>query len=106
MKISQGMLDQISKDLTDKGLLIEAGWVGLRHLAMPEDAPKEQLQDLKTAFFAGAQHLFSSILSILEHEQGVEPTGNDMRRMQQIHEELAKFEKEIKLRAMPTGGSA
>lgn len=104
MKISKGMLDQLSKDLTDQGKLIEAGWVGLRHLAVPEDAPKEQLADLKLAFFAGAQHLFSSVMTILE--PGSEPTGNDMRRMGQIHEELAKFEKELKLRAMPTGGSA
>lgn len=104
MKISKEMLDQLTKDLTDQGKLIEAGWVGLRHVAVPVDAGKEQLDDMKVAFFAGAMHVFSSMMTVLD--PGTEPTNDDLRRLSQIHEELAEFEKELRLRAMPAEGSA
>lgn len=60
----QSLLDEATQRLTrrlmDDGKLIEAGWIGLRVLALPKDAPPAQLEELRTAFFAGAQHLWSS----------------------------------------------
>ena len=41
------------------------------------------------AFFGGAQHLFGSIMSILD--PGHEPTERDMRRMDLIAHELEAF---------------
>ena len=79
----------LTKALADEGKLIEAGWVSLRHVTMPPDAPQEQLDDLRMAFFAGAQHLFGSIMNILD--AGEEATDADQARMSAINDELNTF---------------
>jgi len=50
---------------------------------------------------AGAQHLFSSIMTILD--PGDEPTEADMKRMELIAKEMAAFYEELK-RELPTVG--
>lgn len=82
-------LERLSRDLTDQGKLIEAGWVGLRLAAIPLNAPKDQLVEMRKAFFAGAQHLFASIMTIMEED--AEPTDADLRRMDLIDTELRSF---------------
>ncbi len=82
-------LERLSRDLTDQGKLIEAGWVGLRIAAMDPNAPAIQLQEMRKAFFAGAQHLFASIMTIME--EGSEPTEADLNRMSLISDELESF---------------
>ena len=88
--------ERLTKELTDKGLIIEAGWVALKHLCIPEGAPEIQITEMRNAFFAGAHHLFSSILVILD--PGEEPTDTDMERLDLIHKELDKFITDYKLR--------
>lgn len=97
-------LERLSRELTDKGKLIEAGWVGLRLAAIPLDAPPVQLEEMRNAFFAGAQHLFSSIMTILEPE--AEPTDKDLARMDQIHAELEGFIQAFELKHFPAKGRA
>lgn len=82
-------LERLSRELTDQGKLIEAGWISLRLAAIPDDAPKLQLQEMRKAFFAGAQHLFGSIMTILDEDR--EPTAADLRRMDLIDKELRGF---------------
>lgn len=89
-------LEQLSKRLADDGKLIEAGWMGLRASVIPPDAPAIQLQEMRMAFLAGAQHLFSSIMSILD--PGTNPTKADLRRMDLIDRELNAFAEELKTR--------
>jgi hypothetical protein len=97
-------LDRLTRELTDSGKLIEAGWVGLRIACDLIDAPADQLREMRMAFFAGAQHLFGSILNVLE--PGEEPTDKDLQRMDLIHTELDAFIKDFELRHVPTKGSA
>ncbi len=85
----RNLVDELSKKLVDSGELIEAGWIGYRHLVMSENAPQIQIDECRMAFFAGAQHLFASIMSILE--PGSEPTEKDLDRMTQIDSELKSF---------------
>jgi hypothetical protein len=59
---------------------------------------------MRMAFMAGAQHLFSSIMTILE--DGVEETVPDMRRMELIHNELETFAAELQLRFGKPAGAA
>jgi hypothetical protein len=89
-------LRHVERDLTDKGLLIEAGWTGFRVACGLHDAPKAQLEQMRNAFFAGSQHLFASVLTLLE--EGEEPTDNDLRRMDLIHDELDRFIREFAAR--------
>lgn len=91
---------RLERELVDKGQLIEAGWVGLRLAAIPEDAGKVQPEEMRNAFFAGAQHLFSSIMSILDDDR--EPTDADLNRMSLINAELEIFIKDFSKRhALP-----
>ena len=98
------VMEKITRDLTDQGLLIEAGWVGLRMMSVPKDAPEIQVDEMRNAFFAGAQHLFASIMSMLD--PGSDETPGDLRRMDQIDRELKKFIKEYSAKHLPTSGSA
>lgn len=98
----RAVVEKLSRDLTDQGKLIEAGWVGLRAAWMHPLAPQEQVDEMRQAFFAGAQHLFSSIMTILE--PNAEPTEKDLRRMSQIETELNAFISDFTLRHLPIEG--
>lgn len=92
--IDKSVVDEATKSLIDAGKIIEAGWVGLAMMSIPLTAGDVQRREMRNAFFAGAQHLFSSIMSMLEPD--AEPTENDMRRMDLISSELNEFITEYK----------
>jgi hypothetical protein len=93
------VIDRISRDWADRGKLIEAGWVAMRFMVIPDDAPAVQVEEMRKAFFGGAQHLFASIMSILE--PGTEPTDNDLARLGLIHDELEEFVAQMKAQNWP-----
>jgi hypothetical protein len=97
-------LERLSRTLADQGKLIEAGFVGMRLACDLQDAPADQLREMRMAFFGGAQHLFSSIMTILE--PGAEPTDKDLARMALIQTELQEFIKDLKLRLPQKGAAA
>ena len=86
-------INKIVKHFVDQGLLIEAGWQTLKMLSLPPNAPQIQIDEMRNAFFAGAQHLFASIIEMLDPE--AEVTETDMRRMDAIEKELQNFYKEF-----------
>ena len=87
--VQKEIVDRLTEQLTDDGKIIEAGWVALRKICLPEDCPESQLTEMRFAFLAGAQHLFASIITMLSPE--AEPTEQDMRRMTLIYQELEVF---------------
>lgn len=97
------LVDEVTKRLVDEGKLIEAGWQGLRLMAVSSEASEVQLRELRMAFFAGAQHLFGSIMSFME--EGSEATDADMQRMEAVDAELEAFIAGFKLRHGVTLGS-
>ena len=94
----------VTKELTDKGKLIEAGFAAFAHFVIPKDAPPIQLKETQLAFMAGADHLFSSIMGILD--PGEEPSDADLRRMDLIHKELDDWRGRIAERVQPSQGRA
>lgn len=100
MKLDEAT-ERLTKELVDRGKLIEAGWIGFEHYVMPKEAGPAQRQEMRNAFFAGAQHLMGSIMTFLE--EGEEPTDADMRRMDFVHKELAAFGEELRLRIKTAG---
>ena len=100
----EAMADALSKRFADEGRLIEAGWVALRVMAIPPDASEVQLREMRMAYMAGAQHLFASIMGVLDPDG--EPTEDDMRRMELISDELDAFAREMNLRSSAAEGSA
>jgi hypothetical protein len=93
--------DALTRSLVDQGKLVEAGWIALRFLAIPPDASKHQIEDMRRAFFCGAEHVFSSLFQMLE--SGEEPTDNDLTRMDKLRAELDRFRAEIDALSMPPG---
>lgn len=104
MRLRKELIDEICKKLVDEGKLLEAGWRGYELAVLPEGVSQIQVNETRVAFFAGAQHLFWSIMGILEPD--AEPTEADMRRMSAINDELEAFLKEFKLQHGIVGGQA
>jgi hypothetical protein len=98
------LMEKITRDLVDQGLLIEAGWVGLRMMAGLKDAPQIQIDEMRNAFFAGAQHLFASIMGMMD--PGTDETPGDLKRMDQIDRELKKFIEDYAAKHAVTMGNA
>lgn len=94
--------DALAKAAVDQGKLLEAGFLAMRAAIIPPTASEGQISDI--AYMGGAQHLWSSILSVLEPDS--EPTEKDMKRMSLIDAELRAFKAEMELRAARAGGSA
>lgn len=94
-------LERLTKELADKGRLLEAGWISLRLAAIPLDAPALQLEEMHKAYMAGAQHLWASMFGMLD--AGAEPTDADMRRMDLIRAEIDAYGDKL-LADLPTRG--
>lgn len=90
--------DAIAGHFVDRGRLIEIGFAEMVSQSYPDwqSMPKQQLDDLRCAFFGGAQHLLGSIMGFLD--PGSEPTERDFRRMDMIAHELDAFIEEYKQR--------
>lgn len=95
---------ELEKTLVDAGKIIEGGWAGFRLMAYPSDISQRQFDDLRNTLFAGAHHLFTSIMNLLE--PGDEPTANDYRRLTLIHTELDEFIKNFEAKHLVTKGTA
>jgi hypothetical protein len=70
------LVDELTRRLIDDGRIIEAGWMSFRIMCLPDDAPEIQVAEMRNAFFAGAQHLFGSITSMLDAD--ADPTEADL----------------------------
>jgi len=85
-KLTDQVALTVTKEFTDRGKLIEAGFAAFRHLVIPNATPAE-VAEFQLTFMAGAEHLFTSILAIMDPGDE-EPTDDDMKRMDLIHREL------------------
>ena len=85
--------DELMKRFTAEGRLIEAGWRSMLLLVLPKDAPAVQVDEMRKAFFMGAQHLYAALMCIMDADR--EPTDADLAKMGLIHNELEAFRKEV-----------
>ncbi len=92
-KIVEEVAVQLAKVATDKGLLVELGWIGMLRYVIDKDAPQTQVDEMRKAFFMGAEHLFASIMNIMDADREI--TQADLARMTQIHDELELFRKQV-----------
>lgn len=93
-RMAREMADAITKDASNKGKLIEAGWLALVATTFPKDVSAVQYKEMRSAFFAGAHHLFASIMNVLDED--AEPTADDLKRMALVQHELDGFLQEYK----------
>lgn len=92
------LASEIAGHAIDQGRIIELGFAEMIRQTCPDwkSMGHQQLDDLRCAFFGGAQHLFGSIVSTLS--PGDEPTDRDLRRMELIAHELEAFIEDYKQR--------
>lgn len=93
----------LTKELTDQGKIVDAGFVGPRLMAY-DGVPEGQIEDMRRIFFAGAHHIFHSIMQVLD--PGLEPTDKDMERLSLIQGELDIFIQKFELEHLPAKGQA
>lgn len=95
-KMIEETADAVAGHFIDRGKIIEIGFFAMIHASYPgwQNMPKQQIRELRMAFFGGAQHLFGSIMGALD--SGHEPTEQDLRRMSLISHELESFIEEFK----------
>lgn len=79
------IVERILKKFADEGRLIEGGWASFVEYLDP-NITAAQLHLLKTAYYASAEHLFSSIMAIMDDDR--EPTENDLNKMGLIEKEI------------------
>lgn len=86
--------DSLLQELSDRGQIVEGGWKAYELLSGLNYSPDIQRYEYRKAFFLGAQHVFSSIIRMLD--PGLEPTDLDLERMNKLNTELNQFVKELK----------
>ena len=94
--------DALAKRMIDQGKLIEGGYEIFAHFVIAKDASQAQREEMRLAFMAGAEHLFSTIMGVLD--PGDEPSADDMRRMDLIQQEIDAWRAKLQLRINPTQG--
>ena len=93
----------ITKASLNDNKLIETGFDALHAIAIAKDAHQVQVDEMRFAFMAGAQHLWGSMMNFLD--PGQDETPDDLQRMQSIQDELDRWGQKIRLRIEQTKGS-
>lgn len=89
----RALVDKIIAEWADKGQLIEGGWRAYVAINKLESAPALQHREMRTVYFLGAQHLWASMMSVLDPD--AEPTEKDLKLMGLINEELETFRQTV-----------
>lgn len=101
----QDLIVVITKKYADEGKIIEAGFATMLATgAINGNLQPEVIAQLRMVFFAGAQHLWGSIMSM--SDDGANVTDAESRRMDLINEELIAFAKDIAMHLLKTEGGA
>lgn len=87
--MTKEQIEKATKEFVDKGLLVEAGWIGFQIATIDPKASEAQLKDQRATFFAGAMHVFSSMMEMMSEDR--EPTEEDYARMTKLAKELELF---------------
>jgi len=85
----------LEKELADQGRLVEGGFAAFAHICFNANTPDIQKVEMRKAFFAGALHLFQSVMSVLDEDR--EPTPNDLAVMAKLNDELDQFARSQKM---------
>ena len=95
----QQIADNLLRELSDRGQIVEGGWRGYELLTGLKNTTEVQRNECRKAWFFGAQHLFSSVIGILSPD--ADPTEMDLERMNKLNSELRRFLDEFKASTPP-----
>lgn len=74
---------------------LKRGWDRYLIEVIPPTAGEVQKEESRRAFYAGAVHLFATVMEMMT--PGKECTEEDVKNMNSIHDELVDFKEEMKL---------
>lgn len=92
-ELAQRTASALTKELTEQGKLIEAGFALFASHVISKDAPAIQFSEMQLAFMAGAEHVWSSAMNMLD--PGEEPTDADLGRMELIQREIDEWRSKL-----------
>jgi len=72
---------------------IREQWDSYRREVIPKDAHDVQIVESRRAFYAGAAALLRILVDL---DPGDEPTEDDLRKMDEINEEIDSFKRDVK----------
>lgn len=102
--LTDEQVTEISKQLMTQGKLVASGFLGL-WLCIGRPDNQAYREDIRTAFFAGAYHVFQSIMATMD--EGEEVTAGDKDRLSMLNKELEEFVEKFTLQFMaPPQGNA
>lgn len=84
--------------------VIERAWKSYRRHCVPKNASARQVKETRQAFYSGGAILFSTMTG--QHffdgfeENDIEPTDNDLAKMQGIQDEIDRFGAELDLEVL------
>ena len=70
-------------------------WDSFARAVLPEGCPAVQRQEMRRAFYAGAEALLHGVLQVLSAE-GEEATAEDLDAMANLEKELSEFAELVK----------
>ena len=77
-----------------KRLLMAEQWDQFARAVLPKDAPRVQHQEMRRAFYAGAESILFRVIQAFAPE--TEPTDADLQIMSDLDDELKAFTKAVK----------
>jgi len=86
------LLRRTARGFAQSGKLVEAGWQGF---ADAFDAPKSADTFMHFVFFAGAHHLYSSMMTMLAN--GAPVTDEDVDLYKKVGEEMRVFGEQLRV---------
>lgn len=100
---ARALAAEVCKQLADAGKLVEGGWESYKIVVLAPDLSAVEYDRHRTSYFAGAQHLFASIMSVMDDND--EPSDADMKKMSLISKELEDSARDLELLVTPAKGS-
>ena len=92
---------ELMEEYLEAGQPVEAAWVAYCYRYAPEGLDREQWEDMRETFFAGATFVFSTITDNARQSKGM-PTPGQMEYMSTISRELRAYVDQM----LPTVGNA
>jgi len=86
------------------GKRLETEWLKLRCMWIAADAPQDLVDNLRSAFFAGAQAMITLMSGGLA--PGEEPAKDDEEFVAGLNAELEEFISDFEIRTLRAGGNA